>query len=464
MGFNHKISDTSFFAELIKDKHQRHKVLQEILDKKEDNSAAVNSSGENNLNSVISGADNNTATTIVADTETILSSNNTTVVNISVQLTVPPSNIDNTTQPTVGVQEKTNLVKQIETIEQSANSKQTTNGIKDGVCLVDIPMPNAVDGVLITTTTAAIHLATSTIQTGKIATIPESLDSTDSATSNVDLVVNKMNAASLLPPPPPPPPPPPQQPNIADEAPLPSLPISYNNNNNNSNKNTNNINNNLPVITNFVDPSANSNLIPVIKATYTITKPKNLTKLPMPPGVNIGELEDITTPSPPRNDSPIEKRPASPPPLPPQQQKHQYTAYNTASSSSSSSSISINRAQQHHHYHHHNQPPPPPPSTVVPTNTKKGLLNLPMPPMVPGSEDLSGDDDISSPRPSSRNSSKYNSKRETNLVKRKRPTILNRRNSRSHMIKDWGERCVDVFEVIAQIGEGTYGQVRSILH
>lgn len=25
--------------------------------------------------------------------------------------------------------------------------------------------------------------------------------------------------------------------------------------------------------------------------------------------------------------------------------------------------------------------------------------------------------------------------------------------------KDWGERCVDVFEVIDQIGEGTYGQV-----
>ena len=24
---------------------------------------------------------------------------------------------------------------------------------------------------------------------------------------------------------------------------------------------------------------------------------------------------------------------------------------------------------------------------------------------------------------------------------------------------DWGERCVDVFELGAQIGEGTYGQV-----
>ena len=24
---------------------------------------------------------------------------------------------------------------------------------------------------------------------------------------------------------------------------------------------------------------------------------------------------------------------------------------------------------------------------------------------------------------------------------------------------DWGERCVDVFQIISQIGEGTYGQV-----
>jgi cyclin-dependent kinase 12/13 len=24
---------------------------------------------------------------------------------------------------------------------------------------------------------------------------------------------------------------------------------------------------------------------------------------------------------------------------------------------------------------------------------------------------------------------------------------------------DWGERCVEVFEIISQIGEGTYGQV-----
>ena len=30
--------------------------------------------------------------------------------------------------------------------------------------------------------------------------------------------------------------------------------------------------------------------------------------------------------------------------------------------------------------------------------------------------------------------------------------------------KDWGERCVDVFEMITQIGEGTYGQVKLTLY
>lgn len=48
--------------------------------------------------------------------------------------------------------------------------------------------------------------------------------------------------------------------------------------------------------------------------------------------------------------------------------------------------------------------------------------------------------------------------------KLKRPKILKRRGSRNTSMpatggKDWGERCVDVFEFIAQIGEGTYGQV-----
>lgn len=192
---------------------------------------------------------------------------------------------------------------------------------------------------------------------------------------------------------------PPVQPIIADEAPMPQ--------------------NSAPVITNSIIRTGNQ--VPQIKATYTIpnpkTKPKSLTNLPMPPGVNVNELEDIDTPSPPN--SPISKNKAPLAPLPPKE----------------------------------------------PPNAKKGLLNLPMPPMVPGSEDLSGDDEIigsppaSTARPASRNSNSKLAIKKEPTVRRKRPTILGRRNSRSQAIKDWGERCVDVFEVIAQIGEGTYGQV-----
>lgn len=424
MEFNHKISDTSLFAELVKDKHKRHNILQEILDKKEE--AVVNSVGENS-NNTIAGESNSIAATA---TEVVSSITNSDATDVSV------STADDT-QPVV--MEPVDVQVQL-----SQPNPQTTNGIKDGVCLVDIPMPNAGDGTITTTiadnsviqtgTITTTDLTTSTSNTITTIAITDNADTTDGIP--VDSMVNKMSATSLLPPPPPPPPPPPQQPSTADEALVPPQPPPPHNN---VNVNVNvHINSNLPVITNFVDPAANANLIPVIKATYTITKPKSLTKLPMPPGVNIGELEDINTPSPPRSDSPIDKRPASPPPLP--SQPKPYSGHMATSSSSST-----NR----------NDGPPP-----MPTNIKKGLLNLPMPPMVPGSEDLSGDDDIiGSPRPLSRNSSKYISRKETSFIKRKRPTILNRRNSRSQMIKDWGERCVDVFEVISQIGEGTYGQV-----
>lgn len=83
----------------------------------------------------------------------------------------------------------------------------------------------------------------------------------------------------------------------------------------------------------------------------------------MPPGVNVNELEDINTPSPPRSTSPVGKQ----------------TSAGT------------------------NKP------TTSGTNKKGGLLTLPMPPMVPGSEDLSGDDDyISSPVTSGHSSFKQN--------------------------------------------------------
>lgn len=138
---------------------------------------------------------------------------------------------------------------------------------------------------------------------------------------------------------------------------------------------------------------------------------KTLTKLPLPPGTNVSELVNAKTPSPPR--SPRGK------------------------SSSARSSI---------------------------TSSKKGgLLNLPMPPMVPGSEDVSGDELELSPRQGTgANGSHLTPNKKARLFKR--PIILNRRNSRSAVGPgpgglDWGERSVDVFEVLVQIGEGTYGQV-----
>ena len=74
-------------------------------------------------------------------------------------------------------------------------------------------------------------------------------------------------------------------------------------------------------------------------------------------------------------------------------------------------------------------------------------------------EDLSGEDETTTP-PRIKLEPKQVPK-----PKLKRPKILKRRSSHSNKVtsisgnKDWGERCVDVFEVIDQIGEGTYGQV-----
>lgn len=300
--FNNKISDTSLFAELVKDKHKRNKVLQELMDKQDEN--------------VPSGSEN---------------SNCALPQNIS-------ASIDNALVVT----------------EQLTHS----NGIKDGCLLVDIPMPHNLDVI----------------------------------DGNGEAMVTM--ATPLLPPPPPP-----RHPDINAEARQKTAIFA--------------VNPSKPVIikTASLPPLAAAPQIPVIKATYTISKSRNLTQLPMPPGVNMAELEDVSTPSPPRSMSPVPTR-KSPAVLKPQ---HQPAKDNTSNSS------------------------------------KKGLLNLPMPPMVPGSEDLSGDDEATRTPPHSR-------------TNRKRPTILNRRNSRSAPIKDWGERCVDVFQVIAQIGEGTYGQVSYPLH
>ncbi|XP_017843319.2 cyclin-dependent kinase 12 isoform X1 [Drosophila busckii] len=149
-------------------------------------------------------------------------------------------------------------------------------------------------------------------------------------------------------------------------------------------------------------------------------KPKSLTALPMPPGISVADLTNQPT-------------------LSPLELGKQSTA--------------TKPARKHHEDKNLN------------ANANKSLLNLPMPPVIPGSEELSGDDDdvIDSPEDfdtvgggNAHSGTANASQHQANA--RRRPVILNRRDSRNN-VRGWGERCVDVFEVIAQIGEGTYGQV-----
>ncbi|KAH8329652.1 hypothetical protein KR074_006372 [Drosophila pseudoananassae] len=177
--------------------------------------------------------------------------------------------------------------------------------------------------------------------------------------------------------------------------------------------------NNIPMPNKEIDPLPNTNLSSAdvldsstpLKPSQQTTlisnlKPKSLTALPLPPGMNALDLVNERSPSP--------------------AQKKESDEKNINSNASNN----------------------------------KSLLNLPMPPVIPGSEELSGDDDvIDSPEdfdaPSGGNAGSGHGAQTAN---RRRPVILNRRDSRNN-VRDWGERCVDVFEMIAQIGEGTYGQV-----
>ncbi|KAJ8722297.1 hypothetical protein PYW08_004699 [Mythimna loreyi] len=147
-------------------------------------------------------------------------------------------------------------------------------------------------------------------------------------------------------------------------------------------------------------------------------KPKSLTKLPMPPNTQVEDLKSLV------NESPLST-------------------------------------------------PSPSPVKKPEKPKKTGIMNLPMPPVVPGCAELSGDElDGSTPPPATRRAqydhvfSSRKHARDLAGSKLKRPRILKRRGSKlvaaaspTHHAKDWGEKCVDGFQVITQIGEGTYGQV-----
>lgn len=91
---------------------------------------------------------------------------------------------------------------------------------------------------------------------------------------------------------------------------------------------------------------------------------------------------------------------------------------------------------------------PSPPKEAGPSK-KMRLLDMPMPPMIAGTEDLSNDEnDVMFGRKTQKFSVKGNG-----TAKVERPKIINRRRSDS-AAGDWGERCVEVFQIMAQIGEG----------
>lgn len=112
---------------------------------------------------------------------------------------------------------------------------------------------------------------------------------------------------------------------------------------------------------------------------------------------------------------------------------------------------------------------PMPPGVIVPSDvrtpspTKESagpskkikLLDMPMPPMIPGTEDLSNDE----------NDAMFGRKKiavrgNGTAAKTTRPKILQRRRS-DNSVGDWGERCVEVFQIMAQIGEGKHCKTHS---
>lgn len=107
MDISNKIPDTSLFAELVKDKHKRDKVLKEIIDKQEETKQEVVISSGESTNSAITNNNN----LVVIDT------------------------VDG--DASGGASAKAT--------PSSFNDAQTSNGVKDALRLVDIPMPIADD-------------------------------------------------------------------------------------------------------------------------------------------------------------------------------------------------------------------------------------------------------------------------------------------------------------------------------
>ncbi|GAB6033576.1 Cyclin-dependent kinase 12 [Chamberlinius hualienensis] len=85
------------------------------------------------------------------------------------------------------------------------------------------------------------------------------------------------------------------------------------------------------------------------------------------------------------------------------------------------------------------------------SSSRKSLIKeLPLPPGMMA-------EDVASPEPDRENTPTLTSS--LSLELKKRPRVLMKVAAVSKKHADWGERCVDVFDILSQIGEGTYGQV-----
>ncbi|CAK1551311.1 unnamed protein product [Leptosia nina] len=312
-----KISDTSLFAELVKDKHKRAKKLQEILNQKEEESQ---------------GGVSSTASINNPDILTIDELSNATA--------------DSLTQA----------------------SKENGDSNPKGQDVVDIPMPQ-----------------------GNEATPEKAVEGQ------------------------PPLPQPPSPPHPPIDPPLPDGPGDKPTANGEAESNRSETNTSTPPM--MVKPSIVESVV-LNSQQPAPPKPKSLTKLPMPPNIQVDDIKTLANESPLRTPSPSPVKKSEKP-------------------------------------------------------KKTGIMNLPMPPVIPGSEELSGDEMEGSTPPPVSHSDRYshvftrkNNKDIPTAAKLKRPRILKRRGSKlvpvvtnTHHAKDWGEKCVDGFQVITQIGEGTYGQV-----
>lgn len=115
-------------------------------------------------------------------------------------------------------------------------------------------------------------------------------------------------------------------------------------------------------------------------------------------------------------------------------------------------------------------PPPPPPEEASGKKSAPPLPPLPLPPVIPEIDDINE----SSPDVVDGSSGQNNVKNETDI----KPNEIDRTISQSSQgstpgndssasltprilaeDSEWGERCVDMFEIIKIVGEGTYGQV-----